>query len=140
MEISTAPLRQALEQLETSLGLTQSKLADADPRLTQVFQTAAIKSFEYCYALAIKLIERRLKERLNPDAVAEFSFRSLIRAAQEADLVADLEQWDEFRELRNTTAHTYDQAKARKVMDTLPAFLTAVKRLLTRVEAQEHAS
>lgn len=140
MEISTKPLRDALQHLETNIGLVSSSLVEESPALRETFRTASIKSFEYCYSFSLKLIKRRLEERATePELIEEASFRTFIRSAWEVGLVHDLEEWDQFRKLRNDTAHTYDVKKAEEVFQHLPTFVDAVKFLLAGLEAPADA-
>lgn len=103
------------------------------------FRTAAIKSFEYSYELAIKLIRRHLELADSAELVDAMDFRTLIRTAAERGLIVDPAAWFLFREKRNITAHTYDETKALDVLGHLPAFATAVGQLLNAV-SQPHAS
>lgn len=137
----TDPLRDALGHLETHLGLVSSSLGKADPALALAFRTAAIKSFEYCYGLSLKAIERAVTDRsATPETVEAANFRTLIRMAWELGLVADREQWLVFRDHRNITAHTYDERKAASVVAVLPEFIRATRDVLERLEAHADAS
>lgn len=108
--------------------------------MAETFRTAAIKSFEYTYALALGLIERALEDRTGrPEKVAVAGFRTFMRMAWEHELIADPNEWDEFRAMRNITAHTYNEEQAAKVFAVLPAFITAARHLLTRLDATFNA-
>jgi nucleotidyltransferase substrate binding protein (TIGR01987 family) len=130
-------LDDALTHLKKAKGLAD---AETDRELRLIYRTATIKSFEYAYALAIKLIERVAEERENPDRVAGLNFRNLIRAGWEAGLVRNNAEWDQFREMRNVTAHTYDAEKAAAIFLGLHEFIAAISHMLTAAEAREHAS
>lgn len=135
MTLLTAPLTEALTHLETHLGLVSSSLAKAEPGLERAFRTAAIKSFEYTYALALKAIERTMAERAaQPETVEQAQFRALLRMAWEQGLIQDRDRWLEFREMRNITAHTYDADKAAQILAGLPMFITAVHHLLVKLK------
>jgi hypothetical protein len=72
MEFWIRSLADALAQRETNVGLVSSSLVTAEPRLERVFRTASIKSFEYCYAVSIKAIERIVADRTGqPGAVPD---------------------------------------------------------------------
>lgn len=135
---SPKPLRLALSRLEKHLRLAETE--GHTPDLQDALRTACIQSFEYCYALALKAIERELDGRMSPEELAGLNFRTFIRAAWETGLVESLETWDRFRELRNITSHTYDDAKAALVYAALPQFVGAVTLLLVRMEERAHAS
>jgi nucleotidyltransferase substrate binding protein (TIGR01987 family) len=64
------------------------------------------------------------------------SFPALIRTGFEQGLVADgWTAWQRYRELRNITSHTYDEAKAQEVAAAIPEFLVEAQGLLARLEA-----
>lgn len=140
MRNDTTALVNALTQLEMSVGLASNSMAQSDERLAAVFKTAAIKAFEYCYALSLKGIERRLADRMPPEQVEGFTFRSLMRAAWEHGLVANAENWSIYRDMRNATAHTYDLAKAAEIYSNLPRFIADVQQLLLALKAHADVS
>lgn len=142
MKLITTTLADALTGLETHIGLADSSLATADPRLRQAFCTAAIKSFEYTYEIAIKLIQRVLEEApgLSTERVDELSFRGVMRHAAERGLIASPDAWQGFRHQRNKTSHTYHQPTADEVFAALPTFVVAARQLLDTLEQLRHAS
>lgn len=54
--ILTTPLEQALAQLLKHIELSSSAAARDNADVRTAFRTASIKSFEYAYELAIKLV------------------------------------------------------------------------------------
>lgn len=142
MKLITTTLADALSGLETHIGLADSSLASADPRLRQAFCTAAIKSFEYTYEISIKLIQRVLEEYpgLDNERVDELSFRGVMRHAAERGLITSPDDWQGFRHQRNKTSHTYHQATANEVFEALPRFVEAARHLMEALERLRHAS
>jgi len=133
------PLAKSLLQLETHIGLANSDLAKGDPTIAFAFRTAAIQSFEYSYGLSVKLLERHLQEASDgAQEVEHMNFRTLIRTAAEKGLLDDPAAWFDMREMRNITAHTYDEVKAAEIFAVLPAFLRLAKQLFTRLA--DHAA
>jgi hypothetical protein len=72
--------------------------------------------------------------------VAEMTNKDLIREAADAGLVVDPESYFFYREIRNLTAHTYDEAKAEKVIGTLNGFRKDVLGLLKELKRRNHAT
>src|SRR5258706_13956303 len=108
MELLTSPLEKALAQLELHIGLAESSLAESDVALRSTFRTAAIKSFEFTYALAIAMIDRLLMmDSRNPEEVEDMDFQERMRAAWEKGYVGTAEEWVGYRAYRNITSHTY---------------------------------
>jgi len=134
--IDYSKLTDALSQLEISLKLIDSEDAKKKPVYREKFRTAAIQEFEYTYDLAVKLIRRQLAEIVpNPSELTQMSFMDLIRSGAQAGLVQEVENYRSFREIRNTTSHTYDETKAQEVMDTMEEFLPEIKFLIQKLGA-----
>ena len=66
----------------------------------------------------------------NPDSVAQMSFPTLIRTANERGLLLnEWSRWKQYRDDRNITSHTYDETKAIRVVAGIPAFIEEVRYL-----------
>jgi len=81
------------------------------------------------------MLKRQLESELpNPTEVDGYSYRKLFRVAAERGLVQDVEAWFDYRERRNITSHTYDEEKAVRVFEALPAFAGHAEKLLTSLK------
>ncbi|MBM3312414.1 MAG: hypothetical protein FJY80_13015 [Candidatus Aminicenantes bacterium] len=141
MKLDVSPLEKAFFQLEQSLSYLRSELAAGDPGLRAQFRAAAIQGFEYTYDLAIKMMRRQMAQIAPvPAELAEMAFKDFIRKAAEAGLVIDPESYFLYREIRNITAHTYDEAKAEKVLSVLEGFRKDVLFLLRELKRRNHAA
>lgn len=132
-------LRQALASLQDAKELVDDAvwLEGQPPRVRNTVVAGLIWNFEFVYELGVKMIRRQLElEAASPTEVDETSFRDLLRLAGERGLVADVEAWFGYRRLRNITAHTYDQGKARLVLDGLAPFVGDAQLLLQALEAR----
>jgi len=140
MKLDVSALEKALSQLEQSLSYLRSKLSADDPGLRIQFRSAAIQGFEFTYELAVKMIRRQLSQiAAVPAELAEMAFKDLIRKAADAGLVLDPESYFLYREIRNITAHTYDEATAEKVLGVLDSFRKDVLFLLKELKRRNHA-
>jgi nucleotidyltransferase substrate binding protein (TIGR01987 family) len=128
------PLTKATEQLAASLEFGASDLAAGNPSLARQFRAAAIQAFEYTFELSRKMLQRRLKEILSAAEVERLSYRDLMRIGAEKGFIDDPEPWFRFRDLRNITSHTYDEAKAEQIAAVLPEFLNKARFLLRELE------
>jgi nucleotidyltransferase substrate binding protein (TIGR01987 family) len=137
VKLLTAPLADAIDELDTHIGLTGSALAQADARLEAAFRTASIKSFEYCYELSIKLLMRALENHPAVAAVDDLTFRGLMRLGAERGFLTDADAWHLYRHQRNKTSHTYNADTAREVFSVLPQFAVSAKALLAKLEAAD---
>lgn len=124
------PLAKAIEQLAVSLNYGASDLAAGDPLLARQFRAAAIQAFEYTYEISVRMLRRRLKEILSAAEVDRLSYRDLMRMGAAKGFIDDPAPWFRFREMRNITSHTYDEAKAELIASVLPEFLDRARFLL----------
>ena len=68
------------------------------------------------------------------------SFPELVRTGVEQGLVAgQWADWRTYREMRNITSHTYDEAKALQVAQAIPGFLEETRALLERLQNRSAA-
>lgn len=127
--IDFSPLRKALVQLTEAISFWQDR-AVGDP-LKPHLRSAVIQSFEFTYELALRTMRRVLIERSASAAlIQDLSFSDLIRSALDAGLPTDLTVWRRWRDLRNSTSHTYDGERAQAVVIEVPEFARQVTVLL----------
>ncbi len=129
MTLDFSQLVNAVARLDEGLERYQRDTSD-----TQI-RDGLIQRFEFTYDLAHKMLRRALAEAAaNPDEIDRMSFPTLIRTADEQGLLrSDWTVWHDFREKRNITSHTYDEAKALEVTARIPAFLTEARALVDRL-------
>lgn len=131
MPLDFTPLANAVARLDE--GLARFRADETD---TQI-RDGLIQRFEFTYDLAHKMLRRALEEAAaTPEEVDRMTFPTLIRTGVEQGLVAgQWPDWRMFREMRNITSHTYDEAKAVQVVAAIPAFLAEAQGLLARLQA-----
>ena len=127
-------LRDSIGALERSLGYLRSDLA-SDPGIREQFRGAAILAFEFTHETSFTMIKRQLEQML-PDtaAVDRMSYMEVIRSAAEAGLISDVVRFKNYRDLRNTTSHTYNQSKAEAIVGVLNEFAADTRYLLAKLE------
>ena len=130
--LDCTPLANAVARLGEGLERYRTDTTD-----TQI-RDGLIQRFEFTYDLSHKLLRRALEAAAaNPGEVDRMSFPTLIRTASEQGLVdGDWPVWRTFREMRNITSHTYDEAKALQVAGAIPDFLTETRNLLERLQGR----
>ncbi len=94
-----------------------------------------VQRFEFAYELAHKMLRRALEQSSpSPDEIDRMSFPTLIRTAYEQGFVASSwPTWSDFRDMRNIASHTYDEGKAMRVVEAIPAFLAEATFLLAQL-------
>ena len=87
-----------------------------------IVRDATIQRFEYTYSLALKMLSRFINKE-SKEITHTMTFNQLIRTANQFGLLkSNLEIWDDYRQKRNSTSHTYDEAIALEVMSIVPNF------------------
>ncbi len=137
--IDLTPLRSALALLHGALGYW-----NAEPEGSGIkphLRSAVIQSFELTYELSVKALRRVLIERsASDDRLVDASFNDLLRLGGDAGLLDDPLSWRRWREMRNSTSHTYDEAKAQAVALACAAFAADADTLLSRLQASASAA
>ena len=129
MSIDFSPLEKAYNSLNRAL------VRAVDVPEDEELRDACIQRFEYTFELCWKMLKRQLELELpNPTEVDGYSYRQLFRISAERGLVEDVEAWFDYRERRNITSHTYDEEKAAKVFEALPAFARDAGELLAKLK------
>ena len=99
-----------------------------------VVRDATIQRFEYTYSLALKMLSRFINKE-SKEITHTMTFNQLIRAANQFGLLkSNLEIWDDYRQKRNSTSHTYDETIALEVMSVVPAFKDEAEFLLNKLK------
>ena len=122
-------LRDAIEQMDEA-NRSGSGFSDLEKEGT-------IQRFEYTWELAWNV----LKDYLQNEGItlSEITPKKVIRAAFQANVIADGEMWMQALDARNKMSHTYDFEKFEEVIvqikeDYLPAFEGLHAYLLEKVE------
>ena len=112
-------LDRAIARLEEGLARYQTDTSDAQIR------DGLIQRFEFTYEHAHKTLKRYLEyASATPEEIDRMGFPDMIRTANEQGLLlGDWPDWRGYRDMRNQTSHTYDEAVALKVVEGIPGFL-----------------
>ncbi len=131
--LNLSSLESAINELEYFLNSYDSKEHQGDPKIVRI---AAIKAFEFTYELTFKMMERYLRESAaSVDDFKSATFKLIIRKAYAASITSKaIEEWEEFRENRNKTSHTYKEKIAIEVFEKIPAFLEEARYILKQLK------
>ncbi len=96
----------------------QLELFLSQPKLNQLEEQGLIKTFEYTFELAWKTLQDLLKHKgyievLEPKPVIQQSFQD--------GYITDGQGWLRMQKSRNLTSHTYNQAIASEVVESIRA-------------------
>ena len=132
-QIDLSTFRKALAVLQEAIQFWHAQTDGA--ALKAHLRSAVIQSFEFSYELALRSLRRTLMERaIAAEGVTELSFNDLLRLAADSGLTPDALGWRRWRELRNSTSHSYDERRADEVAKGAEIFLPEALDLLARLE------
>lgn len=117
MAASLAELKKAAASLKDALSMPYS----------EIVRDAAIQRFEFCIELGWKV----LKKVMGSPSVAP---KAIVREAAQQGLIDDPKAWIRYIDARNKTSHTYNEAVAQEVFDTLKLFMPDLETLLERID------
>lgn len=128
------PLQNALKTLEEAL------LESRNHPDNLLYRDATIQRFEYTYELAVKLLRRYLsRQAMHTELIDQMGFKDLIREGNRKGLLrGNVVVWDNFRNARNMTSHTYQAPIATQVFEEIPAFIGEASFLLQQLERLNH--
>ena len=137
MKLDLSSLRKAIEFLEKTLKVADSSLtAGLDNDTKDAIRAGAIQNFEFTYELCWKFMRRWLEGNLGSAYIEGVTRRELFRLSAENRLLTDVDQWMEYHDARNETAHTYDEDTAEDVFETARIFFADAKKLLQALEVR----
>lgn len=138
-KLDLGALRSSLASLEDGLEVVRdtSWFSQQTSKVQNTLIAGVIQNFEFVYEVGYKMLRRQIeREAASPADVDESNFRDALRLAGEKGLIADVEAWFRYRQMRNITAHTYDPEKAQKVYEGTLVFIDDARALLASLEAR----
>ena len=135
MKIDITSLKKALATLE-------EVLVEYDKDKDNAFvRDSCVKRFEYTYELSIKMLRRYLLETeasISKDGLdGLISFKDLVRMGLAKGLFkSSVEKWNEYRDARNLTSHTYELKNAETVIAVAFELAKEVREYVDQLEKQ----
>ena len=122
--------------VETLISLENQEWFNAQQSIIQdTLIAGAIQKFEFVYELDIKMLKRQLKRIASNDLdIDSADFRDVIRLSLQYGLIERMEDWLDYRKMRNITSHTYDESKAQQVYNGIFDFLESSRFLLKQLQ------
>jgi nucleotidyltransferase substrate binding protein (TIGR01987 family) len=112
-----------------------------DPDLREQFSAASIQAFVFIHELGFKMLKRMLEQIVpDPASVDQMTYMQVIRSGAEAGFVSDVAGFKDYRDKRNITSHTYNQAKAEEIVAVLRDFADDMSYLLNALEQHNRAA
>ncbi len=140
MKLDYSVLQNAIDRLGESISFTQKAKEGGDAKIYSLGRTSSIKSFEFCYELACKMLRRHLEvTEHSENYVDTMTFPNLLKFASERGIIADPLRWMEYRKDRNKTVHGYNEEVAEDIYSDIDEFFTDVQALLDNMKARHDA-
>ena len=98
-----------------------------------MLEDSCIKRFEYTLEIARKTMKRVLKN-IYGKSEEELTVNNVFRFMQGYKFIPNWENWRDYYEKRNNTAHEYNLEKSRKLLSVIPDFLKDVDILIKNLE------
>lgn len=130
MSIDISNLKSALQTLTSSMNiLERNKTCD----FADMLEDSCIKRFEYTLEIARKLMKRVLK-KIYGKTEEELTVNNIFRFMQGYKFIPNWENWRNYYEKRNNTAHEYNLEKSRQLIEIIPQFIEDSKILIDNLE------
>ena len=134
IKLDTTKLKGAVAALQRSVDAYNEFTQTYSEKLKEPLRTAVIKNFEVAYEVCWKFMKRWMEINIDPDIFESKTRKEFYRLAAENGLISDLNEWWEFHESRNKTAHLYSEATAEEVFETALEFLPIAQKFIKEYE------
>ena len=132
MDIDITNLKSALETLKDSMAkLEENRHCD----FADMLEDSCIKRFEYTLEIARKTMKRILK-KIYGKSEEELTVNNIFRFMQGYNFVPNWENWRNYYEKRNQTAHEYNLEKSRKLLEIVPNFIKDTEIFVKNIETK----
>ena len=130
MQIDITNLKLALETLKNSVNTINE---NRECYFVDMLEDSCIKRFEYTLEISRKTMKRVLK-KIYGKSEEELTVNNIYRFMQGYRFIENWENWRDYTERRNNTAHEYSLEKSRKLMELIPQFILDVDFLIKSLE------
>ena len=129
-KIDLSPFEKALASLFEVINVYNSNKNDL------IARDSMIQRFEYTYSISLKMIKRYFANgAFVLENIEGMTFNEMIRQANKMGLLrSNLEKWNDFRQKRNLTSHTYDEEVAKSVALIIEDFACEAEFLLDKLK------
>jgi len=131
-------LKKAIISFKSAITVAKSEkeMSGMSKEARDTIKAGVIQNFEFTYELCWKFMKRWLEINLGSTYVDGVSRKELFRIAAEHQIINNVEEWMEYHECCNKTAHIYDLAIANEVFETAVKFIKDAEILLSNLQAK----
>lgn len=130
MSIDLSNLKSALKTLKSSMDTLDENRSCG---FADMLEDSCIKRFEYTLEISRKLMKRVLK-KIYGKTEEELTVNNVFRFMQWYKFIPNWENWREYYEKKNNTAHEYNLEKSRKLIEIIPDFINDTEILVKNLE------
>ncbi len=135
MTLDLSSLQKAVGSLRRAVKVASSRIkGKVNTDEEEVIRAGVIQNFEFTYELCWKFMRRWLEINISSAAVDGIPRKELFRLAAENRLIAKVETWFEYNNLRNETTHTYDAKTAQEVYKAAVRFADDARAFLETLD------
>lgn len=109
--------------------------ANQNSQFIEYIADSCVKRFEYTLETAWKLFKKFLIQKYGKTE-QELTMNNIFRFMQGYGYAKNWEQWREYYEKRNNTAHEYSLVKARTLLYLVPQFIEDVEYMIEAMQKE----
>ncbi len=117
MAVSKENFRKSIERLAEAISQPKDDFV----------RDSVIQRFEFCVELAWKTTKKIM-------GTATSAPKDVVREMAQSNYIADVDSWLKAVDMRNLSAHTYNEEPAEKVYDFASGFLSSFRELWKMIE------
>lgn len=134
MIIDISNLESALLTLKSSMQILEK---NSGLEFTDMLEDSCIKRFEYTLEIARKIMKKVLK-KIYGISEDELTVNNTFRFMQGYKYINNWENWRNYYEQRNNTAHEYNLQKSRQLIEIIPQFIDDTDLLLKNLKEKHN--
>ena len=130
--IETKNLENSYSTLKTCY---EDYLANQDSPLLEYIADSCVKRFEYTLETAWKLAKKIFIQKYGKSE-EELTMNNIFRFMQGYGYAENWENWRDYYQTRNNTAHEYSLDKSRKLLEIIPQFIKDTEFLIDKLKKE----
>lgn len=134
MVVDISNLESALQTLKHSMEILKE---NETCEFADMLEDSCIKRFEYTLELSRNIMKKVLK-KIYGKSEDELTVNNVFRLMQGYKYINNWENWRNYYEKRNNTAHEYNQEKSRELINLIPLFIEDTDFLVKNLKEKNH--
>jgi nucleotidyltransferase substrate binding protein (TIGR01987 family) len=108
-------------------------VSNRDKTLSDMLADSCVKRFEYTIETSIKTMRKFLKEIYFIDE-KDLTVNNIFRLMEGYGFISSWQQWKNYYQSRNDTAHEYNFTKSRELLKFIPQYIEDIAFLLKKLQ------